>query len=180
MLKDKLLVWKFKRGDADAALRVYAKYRDYLLTLAAGLLHDRSSAEDVVHNVFVSFAECIGDFELTGSLKSYLAVCVANRVRNINKLKSSKNVELEAAVAVVSAAAGPEQIAVRSEDIARLEDVLKCLPYEQKEAVVLHLKGGMKFMQIAEIQDVSINTVQSRYRYGIEKLRSLLSEGPVK
>jgi RNA polymerase sigma-70 factor (ECF subfamily) len=69
---------------------------------------------------------------------------------------------------------------VRSEEIARLEEVLKYLPYEQKEAVMLHLKGGMKFMQIAEIQDVSINTVQSRYRYGIEKLRLLLSEGSVK
>ena len=180
MLNDKLLVWKFKRGDTDAALSVYAKYRDYLLTLAAGLLNDRSNAEDVIHSVFVSFAERIGDFELTGSLKSYLSTCVANRVRNINKLKSSKNVELQAAAHVVSTSVGPEQAVVRSEEIARLEEVLKYLPYEQKEAVMLHLKGGMKFMQIAEIQDVSINTVQSRYRYGIEKLRSLLSEGSVK
>jgi RNA polymerase sigma factor (sigma-70 family) len=180
MLKDKLLVWKFKRGDADAALSVYAKYRDYLLTLAAGLLNDRSNAEDVVHSVFVSFAERIGDFELTGSLKGYLSTCVANRVRNINKLKSSKNVELQAAAHVVSKSAGPEQAVVRSEEIARLEEVLKCLPYEQKEAVMLHLKGGMKFMQIAEVQEVSINTAQSRYRYAIEKLRSLLSEDLVK
>ena len=148
--------------------------------LASGLLNDRSAAEDVVHSVFVSFAERIGDFELTGSLRGYLSVCVANRVRNINKLKSGKNVELQAAAGVVSPAAGPEQLALRNEEINQLVEAMTYLPYEQKEVVMLHLKGQMKFVQIAEIQDVSINTAQSRYRYGIEKLRSLLSEGPVK
>lgn len=180
MIEDKLLVWKFKHGDADAALSVYAKYRDYLLTLASGLLNDRSRAEDVVHSVFVSFAERIGNFELTGSLRSYLAVCVANRVRNVNKAKHRKDVELEAAAEAVSSTADPAEAAAYGEEVARLVEAMEHLPYEQKEAVMLHLKGGMKFLQIAKVQDVSINTVQSRYRYGIEKLRSLLSEDSVK
>ena len=35
--------------------------------------------------------------------------------------------------------------------------------------------GKMKFREIAKSQHASINTVQSRYRYGLEKLRSLLN-----
>jgi RNA polymerase sigma-70 factor (ECF subfamily) len=49
------------------------------------------------------------------------------------------------------------------------------LPYEQREVFILHVQGDMTFQQIAEQIGASINTVQSRYRYGIEKLRSLLN-----
>jgi hypothetical protein len=58
--------------------RVYLKYKDYLLTLAKGLLSEQAAAEDVVHDVFVRFAESAATFRLTGSLKGYLATCTAN------------------------------------------------------------------------------------------------------
>ena len=48
------------------------------------------------------------------------------------------------------------------------------LPYQQREVVILHLRAGMKFKPIASIQGVSVNTVRGRYRYGLDKLRSLL------
>ena len=56
MLEDKLLIWKFNRGDRGALRGVYEKYKDNLVTLAAALLTDVSSAEDVVHDVFLRFA----------------------------------------------------------------------------------------------------------------------------
>jgi RNA polymerase sigma-70 factor (ECF subfamily) len=49
------------------------------------------------------------------------------------------------------------------------------VPYEQREVVILHLQGGRTFRQIAESQDMPVSTIQSRYRYGLEKLRSLLN-----
>jgi len=173
MLEDKLLIWKFKRGHEDAPCRIYEKYADYLLTLATALLNDVSAAEDIVHSVFVAFAEGISNFELTGSLKSYLAVCVVNRVRNVNKAKQQQNVTLDEAAGVVSNWPGPEQLVIHREESQQLAEKMQLLAYEQREVIVLHLKGGMKFKAIATLQDVSINTVQSRYRYGLEKLRSL-------
>jgi RNA polymerase sigma-70 factor (ECF subfamily) len=61
-----------------------------------------------------------------------------------------------------------------SEESRRLAEATKQIPYEQREVIVLHIKGGMKFREIAKVQDVSVNTVQGRYRYGLEKLRSVL------
>jgi DNA-directed RNA polymerase specialized sigma24 family protein len=49
------------------------------------------------------------------------------------------------------------------------------LPFEQREVVLLHLRHGMKFREIARHQNVSQSTVQGRYRYGIDKLRSLMA-----
>ena len=87
----KLLIWRFKRGHEDAPCRIYEKYKDYLLSLASALLNDVSAAEDIVHSVFVSFAEGVSNFELNGSLKSYLGICVANLVHNVNKAKQQQN-----------------------------------------------------------------------------------------
>ena len=69
----------------------------------------------------------------------------------------------------------PLSRAIHDEELRQLADALATLPYEQREALVLHLKGDLTFRRIANVQGVSINTVQSRYRYGIDKLRSLLN-----
>jgi len=52
---------------------------------------------------------------------------------------------------------------------------MACLPYEQREVITLRIEANMTFRRIAALQRTSISTVNGRYRYGIEKLRSLLN-----
>ena len=176
MLEDKLLIRRFKQGSESAFNRIYEKYKNYLLTLATALLHDVSVAEDIVHDVFVTFAKSMEKFELTGSLKSYLAVCVINRARNINKAIKPVNLSAGQAKDYVSGSSRPEQSAILAEHSERINNAMAQLSYEQREVVALHLISGMKFRQISELKGKSINTIQSRYRYGLEKLQSLLDK----
>jgi len=174
VLEDKLLVSRFKRGSSGAFCRIYEKYRDDLLKLAVSLLNETNAAEDIVHDVFTSFIRGAGDFQLTGSLRSYLATCVANKARNANRA-SKQRLELDRAGSIPLDFKRPEQWITCSEELRQLSNALAQLPYSQREAITLHLQGGMKFRQIAEYQDVSIKTAQSRYRIGLDKLRSLLN-----
>ena len=175
MLKDKLLIWKFNRGNRDVVRCIYEKYKDDLVTLAAALLTDVSSAEDVVHDVFVSFIKSSENFRLTGSLKGYLATCVANNARNRNKAKRRRgSIGLDEAGPVMSDSNRPDTSAMFGEQSRQLSLALGQLPYEQREVLILHTYSGMKFKAIAVQQSVSINTVQGRYRYALDKLRSLL------
>lgn len=57
MFEDQVLKWKFKRGSDEALTLIYEKYLNSMLTLAMGLLNDAAAAEDVVQDVFVSFAQ---------------------------------------------------------------------------------------------------------------------------
>ena len=68
----------------------------------------------------------------------------------------------------------PDGRLIVSEKSTRIFEAMAKLPAEQREVVSLHIHGRMKFREIAEQLDLSINTVQSRYRYGIEKLRTFL------
>jgi RNA polymerase sigma-70 factor (ECF subfamily) len=174
-IEDKLLIWKFRRGSGDALCRIYEKYKGNLLKIASGLLNDAAAAEDIVHDTFVFLAQSSEKLRLDGNLKSYLATCVANRVRNRNKAaRRQGTADLGEAGRAVSSTKRPEQWIISNEQLARVNDALAELPYEQREVVILHVQGGMKFRAIAESQGVSINTVQSRYRYGLDKLRSIL------
>jgi RNA polymerase sigma-70 factor (ECF subfamily) len=175
MIEDKLLIWKFKRGSSDALCRIYEKYKDDLLRLAMSLLNDTTAAEDIVHDCFVNFAQSSQRLKTSGNLKSYLAASVANRARNWNRAKKRQGITgLNEAGPIVSTYKRPEQWIIDNEQFCRLNDALSQLSYEQREVVSLHLQGGMKFRAITELQGVSINTVQSRYRYGLDKLRSIL------
>ncbi len=73
----------------------------------------------------------------------------------------------------------PTEAVIDDEESQLLTEALAQLPAQQREAIILHLQGGMKFREIAEMQEVSINTVQGRYRYGLDKLRSILDGEPV-
>ena len=72
MLEDEWLKWELRHGRPDALAQVYEKYVDAMLTLAMGLLNNRAAAEDVVQDVFLSFARSAKDLRSQGSLRSYL------------------------------------------------------------------------------------------------------------
>ena len=176
MLDDKLLVWKFNRGSINALSRIYEKYRDDLLRLAAVLLNDIGDAEDIVQDVFIGFAQSAGRFQLTGSLKGYLATCVANRARNRNIAADRRRTDrLNRNSPVRSNSETPDKRLMDGEELRQLSNAMAQLPYEQREAITSHLYGGMKFREIGLLQKVSIKTTQSRYRCGLDRLRSILN-----
>jgi RNA polymerase sigma-70 factor (ECF subfamily) len=147
------------------------------LILAIALSHDVGLAEDAVHDVFVTFAQDIGSFELTGSLKAYLAKCVANRVRDLMRTNRSRAKAFgpEQACSVEQDLGEPSLLLACNEELRLLSSALAELPYEQREVIALHIHGQMRFRVIAQSLGISVNTVKGRYRYGIKKMRSILN-----
>jgi len=174
MIEDELLKWRFKCGSREALSRIYEKYLNNLLTLAMALLNDAGAAEDVVHDVFVSFAKSTENFKLRGSLKSYLATCVINRARDRIRTNQRRSTRANKIDLISSEENEPDQWVIYSEESQRLNDAIAQLPGLQREVIILRLKGELKFKEIARLQGVSVSTIQGRYRYGLNKLRSIL------
>ncbi|HNY77968.1 MAG: sigma-70 family RNA polymerase sigma factor [Sedimentisphaerales bacterium] len=174
MFEEKLWLWKLRHGNAEALGRIYDRYKHDMLGLAVSLSADRTAGEDAVHDVFISFVRRAPQLRLKTSLRSYLLSSVANRVRNDRRSARRHPPPAAETEPAVSDSLRPDRIAVQVEQATLIEQAMAQLPYDQQEAVILHLQVGMTFREIAESQGVSINTVQSRYRYGLERLRSLL------
>jgi len=175
MLEDELLKLRFKAGSLDALQRIYEKYRDYLLTLAMAMLNDGGTAEDVVHDVFVTFAQSAGKFRLHGSLRSYLATCVVNRIRDQMRTRKRRGSALDEEMPLESDIDPPDRRLLSDERSRLVARALARLPDEQREVIALHLNGQLKLREIARLQAVPLTTVRGRYRHGIERLRSLLN-----
>ncbi len=168
-------------GDFAAIRSVYEAYRDDLLTIATCLLVDRMAAEDAVHDVFVDLATDATRFKARDNLKGYLITSVANRARDYLRSRARRKrvqpASLENVPEAVSSEVEPLTAIIDQEETEAIYRALSKLPYEQRETIVLHLHGAMTFKQISQQQGVSINTAQGRYRYGLNKLRSVLRKG---
>ena len=173
MLEDRILIRQAKRGERRAFDRIYEKYRDTLLTVAMNLLADPELARDVVQDVFVKFVESLDGFELRGRLRGYFATCVANRARDrLRQMARDGHVEPDRREPMHIQ---PPDLAIQNEQLDRLAKALARLPYEQREIITLKVYGGMSFRAIARRQGIRLGTVQSRYRYGLDQLRTQLN-----
>lgn len=171
---DRYLVFRARQGDSGAFCRIYEKYRGSLLISAITLSNDINIAEDSVQDTFVYFAEHLNGFSLTGTLKGYLTTCVANRVRYHIRSKKRRFSSLEEADVIESELCDPSEGIILNEQLKKLTSALTKLPAEQREVIVLHTQGQMRFQAIAKSLKIPLNTVKSRYRYGIGKLRASL------
>ena len=175
MLKDTVLIWKFNRGSADALCSIYQKYRCTMLTVATALCNDVHMAEDSVQDCFIAFARSGRQLKIQGSLKGYLIKSVVNRVRDYHRSGKRQPLGLDEADSFPCRHDGPESSAIINEELCRLSHALAQLPCEQREVVTLYTRGRMTYGEIANLQNVSIPTVQRRYHSGLNQLRVLLN-----
>jgi RNA polymerase sigma factor (sigma-70 family) len=173
-MNDEQLIKDLRAGSREAMRLLYESHKDGLFTLAKGLLRDASAAEDVVHDVFVSFVESLHKYHVNGGIRGYLATSVANRARDRLRAMKRHGSGPDQRESDGQTCESPDAQVVQREDAQRLRLALAHLPYEQREVVLLHLQGGLTFREIADLQGVSLSTAQGRYRYGLEKLRFLL------
>jgi RNA polymerase sigma-70 factor (ECF subfamily) len=154
------------RLNRDDIARLYADHGAWLLGYACSLVRDRSTAEDAVHQLFARLLR--GDIAITGSPVAYCCRALRNGVMNHARAKSHE-VELDDARASwLEAPRGLEEMGLA------IEAGLRRLPTEQREVIVLRVWGQLSFQEIADALEIPSNTVASRYRYGLVKLRDIL------
>jgi RNA polymerase sigma-70 factor (ECF subfamily) len=155
--------------DISAIDLIWDHYAGDLLGYLISILCSRQDAEDVLQAVFIKIARNRQMIAQAQSLKSYLFRMGRNEALNTIRQRKRRDVwELENDWLVAGAAG------VGDEDRHRLLAALSMLPEDQRLAVMLKIYQDKTFREIAELLEIPENTAASRYRYGIEKLRSQL------
>jgi RNA polymerase sigma factor (sigma-70 family) len=158
-----------ERPENDEIAHLYRQYGAALVLFASAMTGDRTRAQDSVHEVFLRLIEK-GSMGKAFDGKAFLFSCVRNAVLNETKFRR-RDIPFEAD----SHWFYPPERDYAAE--ARLRVALQTLPADQREVIVLHLWGGLTFAEISEILGINANTVGSRYRYALTKLRrSILEE----
>jgi RNA polymerase sigma-70 factor (ECF subfamily) len=173
MFKEAMLLRKLNRRDAEALRLVYHRTKDRLLTVAASITGDTSTAVEVLRETFAGFAGKCGRLPLgtdvTGLLVSETYELACSRLR----AKNYEVVEDERLSGRRPRPAPQPGGNLGDERFGRINRMLARIPFEQRVVVVLRLCGGLQFGKIAALENVSPGTARGRYSYGLEKLRDL-------
>ncbi len=137
---------------------------------ALRMLASRSDADDALQEVLVGLVTSRHRLLHVEDLNAYMfasLVRVANRLmkRQRRQPTSLESLDQIAQRSVADAASVDEEA---------LNNAVQRLPEKQREVIVLKTDAQMTFASIASLLGISLNTAASRYRYGLEKLRSEL------
>lgn len=148
--------------------------QDELVHFAFCRLRSLEDAEDAVQDVLVrAYLEREKHRTVTG-VRPYLFRMVANRCTDVLRQRQRAERRRDPSdPADLAACPGPDPAVDRLDDIERL---LGRLPERQAEAIRLRVFGCLPFAAIAEAVGVSLPTIKSRFRYGVERLRGILSK----
>ena len=168
---DAQLVERLVSGEPDALSLIYDRYAASLYRLLNALLASPADAEDALQEVFVSLAT--GRVSRIRDLKSYLFVAARHQAFTLLRRRKREPRFEDVDALEIAAPDGGGGSVDAAQDWGAL---LARLPLEQREVIALKVWEEMTFAEIAGVVRASPNTVMSRYRYGIERLRKWCRE----
>ena len=164
------LLLQMGRGDRDAFARLYGLTRGAVYALALSLLRDAHEAQDVAQDAFVKVWENAPSYRPQGSPMAWLLTITRNLARSRLR-RSGRQAALDDeewnAIPADPPDPSPEDRQVLQESLARLGA-------EERQIVLLHAATGLKHREIAQLLELPLSTVLSKYHRGLKKLKALM------
>lgn len=190
-LSDEELMVQYVRGEETAFEILLGRYQRPLYGFLYRLLGRLDRAEDVFQEVFYEIVRARERYRPDARFAAWIFRIARNRAVDRMRRDGFRDMEsLDVGInphdrqgeskvnMVADAGPSPEELTAGIQVEAALEKALAGLPDEQREVFLLKEKSGLTLTEIADITHVSPNTVKSRLRYGLEKIRaSLISQG---
>ena len=177
--EDAGLVRQSQRGDLAAFNAIVERYQTQVFNLAARMLGNRASAEDVTQETFISAYRAIGRFR-GGSLRAWLLRIASNASRDF--LRASRRRPefsldeslLNPGFQVPQAGESPEQQVISGELGAEIQRAILSLPEDQRTVLVLVDVQGSSYEEAADVTGASLGTVKSRLSRARARVRDYL------
>jgi len=177
---DAALLRRYRNGEAAAFAQLYERHRLGLFRFLLGLCGDHALAEEVFQDTWMSLIRSSSEQREAVLFKTWLYQIARNRLidhwRKSGRHQGKLDEYDEAQHASADPGPGPEQQLLLSRDQERLRAALADLPEEQREVFLLRAHGDLELHQIAELTRTPAETVKSRLRYALNKLRRLLAD----
>ncbi len=172
-LPDNILRAALAQNDPAAVELMWDRYAGDLFAYLLVVLCSRHDAEDMLQKVFVKIAQKRNRLAKARYLDAYVFRIARNEASSfISRRKRERKVEsINESWLIV-----PEGHQKLNELSEQLEAALARLPQQQREVIVMKIYRQKTFLEIARLLGLSQNTVASRYRYGMEKMRTLLGD----
>lgn len=184
---DEALMLAYRDGDAQAFERLYQRHRSRLYRWLTQQCGSAGVAEELYQDIWLKVINARGNYEVSAKFTTWLYRIAHNRL--VDHWRASGPLVLAADLAADADDATdpldrhpgprgsePETGAVSRELGVRINAALAALPPAQRDAFLLHQEAGLGLAGIAELTGEGIETVKSRVRYALDKLRAELRD----
>lgn len=157
-------------GDSDALAVLYQETRTQVFAFALSILKNRHDAEDVLQDTYVRLYAAAGSYRPQGKPLAWILTVTKHLCYQRLREHSRRPEELSEELAGLPPAVTPdEQVLLRA--------CLDCLSDSERQVVTLHAVAGFRHREIADLLELSLPAVLSRYHRAIHKLRRLYEGG---
>jgi RNA polymerase sigma-70 factor, ECF subfamily len=181
-LADEDLMALLHDGEPRALEVIFDRHGDRAYSLAYRMCGQRTVAEDVVQEAFLSLWRSGTRYDASrGSVRAWILTAVRNRAIDAFRRESvttGRDVADEEATARLAADERTEAEVERREDARRIRAALEELPREQRQVIELAYFGGFSHSEIAGMLGLPAGTVKGRMRLGLTKMRVALGDPP--
>ncbi len=181
MMHADTLVDKAREGNREAQGRLVSLWYKRIYNFAWKYFNNHDQASEAAQLTFISMYRNMGQLATSSSFKPWLYRIATNacheEARKSSRLQSffeDPDSGLKEEIPTEHVGDNPEAKYMSLELSDQLVFILNKLPHEQKTVVVMKEFEGLKFREIAEVLDVSENTVKSRLYYGLAQLKKLI------
>ncbi|TKG96523.1 sigma-70 family RNA polymerase sigma factor [Puteibacter caeruleilacunae] len=181
---DNTLVELFMHGDHSALERLIARHKNRIYTYILLIVRNQHLAEDIFQDTFVKVIRSLrlGNYVENGRFISWVLRIAHNLIidhyrkeRNMNLL-SNDDTEIDLFNSAKFSDKTIEQLMVSDQISKEVKMLIRELPFEQKQVVILRHYVGLSFKEISDQTGVSINTSLGRMRYALINMRKLIEE----
>ena len=175
---DETLMLAWASGDPAAFKILYERHRGPLYRFMLGQLRDRPLAEELYQDVWQRVIAARAGWKPEAAFSTWLYRIAHNRLNDhwrSQRHRPPAPIDAELRTAALADPDDPERLAGNEELRQHLQRALDELPDEQREAVLLRLLQELSLDEIGRITGVGRETVKSRLRYALDKLRARLN-----
>ncbi len=180
---DKELVRQYLDGKDSAFERLLLRHKDNVYTKINFMVKNRALAEDIMQDTFVKVINTLksGKYNEEGKFLPWMMRIAHNLVidyfRKNKKMPTVRsNDDYDVFATIKHDDKNVEEAMVSDQISDDVKKVIKQLPQDQKEVLMMRLFYKMSFKEIAEMNNISINTALGRMRYAIINMRKIVDE----
>lgn len=177
---DEALMLAYQQHDQQAFATLYRRYRQPLYAYLSRTIGNKSQAEEVYQEVWLSLIKQQQRYVASASFRSYIFCIAHSRLldyyRQQGKLSANDSLDEHEEAQALSACSTyePEAQLEEARLLERLQFCLRQLPEEQRAVLVLKLESELTLQTIASQLNVAFEALKSRFRYAQAKLQRCL------
>jgi len=168
---EKELLIALKNDDSRAYKQIYMTYYQGLCVYINSYTNNIQTSEDIVQNVLLKVWEERDRIQVHSSIKSYLYKSAYYSFIDFYRKKKTFNKKLESLRYKILNDLLEEEVGLKEKRLIALRKAIDNLPSKCKEIFVLSKFDGLKYKEIAETLDISINTVENQIGKALKTLR---------